>query len=76
MRCLRGANVNTVLARLIPIVRGWAAYYRSVVSSKVFSALDHHLWRARLQMDALDPRQQAESLGRRPVLRQVQQVQE
>jgi len=45
MRCLRGSNVNTVLARLIPIVRGWAAYYRSVVSSKVFSALDHHLWR-------------------------------
>jgi RNA-directed DNA polymerase len=44
MRCLRGSNVNAVLARLIPIVRGWAAYYRSVVSSRVFSSLDHHLW--------------------------------
>jgi RNA-directed DNA polymerase len=45
MRSLRGSNVSTVLARLIPIVRGWAAYYRSVVSSRVFSALDHYLWR-------------------------------
>ncbi|MGH3781998.1 MAG: reverse transcriptase domain-containing protein, partial [Pseudonocardiaceae bacterium] len=26
MRSLRGSNVSTVLARLIPIVRGWAAY--------------------------------------------------
>ncbi|MGH3720239.1 MAG: group II intron maturase-specific domain-containing protein [Pseudonocardiaceae bacterium] len=40
MRSLRGSNVRAVLARLTPIVRGWAAYYR------------------------------------RPVLRQVQQVQE
>jgi RNA-directed DNA polymerase len=45
MRALRGSNVGAVLARLIPIVRGWAAYYRSVVSSRVFSALDHYLWR-------------------------------
>ena len=27
-----------VIARLNPIIRGWAAYYRGVVSSKVFSA--------------------------------------
>jgi RNA-directed DNA polymerase len=44
MRGLRGSNVSSVLARLIPIVRGWAAYYRSVVSSRVFSSLDHYLW--------------------------------
>jgi RNA-directed DNA polymerase len=33
-----------VLAKLSPIIRGWAAYYRSVVSSKLFSSLDHYLW--------------------------------
>ena len=44
MRGVRGSNVSAVLARLIPIVRGWAAYYRSVVSSRVFSSLDHYLW--------------------------------
>jgi len=34
-----------VLVRLNPIIRGWAAYYRTVVSSEVFSALDTYLWR-------------------------------
>jgi RNA-directed DNA polymerase len=32
---LRGANAAAVIARLNPIVRGWAAYYRSVVSSEI-----------------------------------------
>jgi RNA-directed DNA polymerase len=41
---LRGANAKAVLIRLNPIVRGWAAYYRTVVSSEVFSKLDYHLW--------------------------------
>jgi RNA-directed DNA polymerase len=45
MRSLRGANVAMVLQRLTPIVRGWAAYYRSAVSSEVFNALDAYLWR-------------------------------
>jgi RNA-directed DNA polymerase len=45
MRSLRGANVAMVLQRLTPIVRGWATYYRSVVSSEVFNALDTYLWR-------------------------------
>jgi RNA-directed DNA polymerase len=45
MRSLRGANVAMVLGRLIPIVRGWAAYYRTVVSSEVFAKLDTYLWR-------------------------------
>ena len=45
MRSLRGANVAMVLKRPTPIVRGWAAYYRAVVSSEVFSALDRYLWK-------------------------------
>jgi RNA-directed DNA polymerase len=45
MRSLRGANAVMVLQRLTPIVRGWATYYRTVVSSKVFSALDRYLWK-------------------------------
>jgi RNA-directed DNA polymerase len=43
-RSLRGVNVATVLAKISPIVRGWVAYYRTVVSSRVFAALDKHLW--------------------------------
>jgi len=39
MRALRGANAAAVLVRLNPIIRGWAAYFRTVVSSEVFSAL-------------------------------------
>ena len=45
MRALRGANAAAVLHRLNPIIRGWAAYYRTVVSSEAFAALDSYLWR-------------------------------
>src|SRR6266480_2706561 len=41
---LRGANVAAVLARISPIVRGWVAYYRTVVSSRVFNVLTDYLW--------------------------------
>ena len=34
-----------MIKRLNPIIRGWAAYYRTQVSSEVFDALDHYLWR-------------------------------
>jgi RNA-directed DNA polymerase len=42
---LRGANVAAVLAKINPIVRGWVAYYRTVVSSRVFHALSDYLWK-------------------------------
>jgi RNA-directed DNA polymerase len=115
MRTLRGGNAMAVIATLNPIVRGWAAYYRGVVSSRLFHSLDNYIkslvlrhgrrdgrlcphpaaadcyaGRTRstprrvrvgavethLQVGHMAPRQQAEALGRRPVLRQVQQVQE
>ena len=44
-RALRGANVTAVLAKIVPITRGWVAYYRTVVSSRVFRALDNYLWK-------------------------------
>jgi RNA-directed DNA polymerase len=44
-RTLRGANVAAVLAKIVPIVRGWVAYYRTAVSSKVFAALGNYLWK-------------------------------
>ena len=44
-RALRGANVAAVLARIVPVTRGWIAYYRTVVSSRVLSALSEYLWK-------------------------------
>jgi RNA-directed DNA polymerase len=44
-RALRGANAMAVIARLSPITRGWAAYYRTVVSAEVFSALDQYVFK-------------------------------
>jgi len=44
-RTLRGGNAMAVIARLNPIIRGWAAYYRGVVSSRLFGSLDSYLWR-------------------------------
>jgi RNA-directed DNA polymerase len=45
MRALRGSNAAAVIAALNPVIRGWAAYYRGVVSKKAFSDLDDYLWK-------------------------------
>jgi RNA-directed DNA polymerase len=45
LRSLRGANAPVVIKRLNPIIRGWAAYYRTQVSSDTFRRLDHYLWK-------------------------------
>jgi RNA-directed DNA polymerase len=44
-RNLRGGNAAAVIATLSPIIRGWAAYYRTVVSSRLFNWLDSYMWR-------------------------------
>ena len=44
LRSLRGSNAPAVIKRLNPIIRGWAAYYRTQVSAKVFGDLDYYLW--------------------------------
>ena len=41
---MHGSNAAAVIFRLNPIVRGWPAYYRSVVSGRIFTGLDHHVW--------------------------------
>lgn len=45
MLALRGANAEAVIAKLNPIIKGWAAYYRIGVSKRAFASLDHHVWR-------------------------------
>jgi RNA-directed DNA polymerase len=45
MRTLRGGNATAVIATLNPVIRGWAAYYRGVVSSRLFSSLDSYMWK-------------------------------
>jgi RNA-directed DNA polymerase len=44
MRALRGSNAQAVLRTIVPIVRGWTAYYRAVVSKEVFTSLDRYMW--------------------------------
>jgi RNA-directed DNA polymerase len=44
LRTLRGGNAMAVIATLNPVIRGWAAYYRGVVSSRLFGSLDDYLW--------------------------------
>lgn len=39
---LRNADL---IWQLNPVIRGWANYYRHACSSKVFSHLDHYMWR-------------------------------
>lgn len=45
VRVLRGRNAAAVVRTINPIVRGWSAYSRTVVSSDAFHALDDHMWR-------------------------------
>jgi RNA-directed DNA polymerase len=45
LRALRGSNALAVVATINPIVRGWSAYYRTVVSSETYALLDDYLWR-------------------------------
>ncbi|MGH4011389.1 MAG: group II intron reverse transcriptase/maturase [Pseudonocardiaceae bacterium] len=45
MRALRGGNAASVLKKLTPIIRGWSAYYRTQVSSEIFSDLDDYMWK-------------------------------
>lgn len=45
VKALYGANSEALLMKLTPIIRGWAAYYRTVVASEVFTALDDYVWK-------------------------------
>ena len=42
---MRGAPISALIWKLNPIISGWAAYYRTVVSSEVFSSLDDYVWK-------------------------------
>ena len=45
IHALRGSNAAAVIADLNPLIRGWTAYYRGVVSKKTFSDLDDYMWK-------------------------------
>jgi RNA-directed DNA polymerase len=70
-RALRGANIAAVLAKIVPITRGWVAYYRTGVVQGV-RCPDRLPMETHLQVGMLEPPEQAETLDHRPVLREVQ----
>jgi RNA-directed DNA polymerase len=37
---------EAVIRHLNPLIRGWAMYYRHVVSKQTFQKVDYHIWRA------------------------------
>ena len=44
-RALRGSNITAVLAKIVPVIRGLVAYYRTVVSARAFHDLTGYLWK-------------------------------
>ena len=78
--CDRDAHLarleRAAVAEIIPVIRGWAAYYRGVVSSKVFHSLDTYLWRLTYKWAWWRHRNKPRSWVVGRVLRQVQCVQE
>ena len=54
---LLGYNADTVMKRLNPILRGWANYYRHVVSSRTFQKMDNYnYWKMRKWMKVTHPK--------------------
>ena len=43
-RKMRGQNITAVLRRFNPVIRGWANYYRGVVSKEIFAAIDNWMF--------------------------------
>ena len=41
---MQGTNVQAVLIRLNPVIRGWANYFRTAVAKEIFSSLDRWMF--------------------------------
>jgi RNA-directed DNA polymerase len=46
---LGSTNVQGILKRLNPIIRGWANYFRAAVASHTFNSLDHWMWQRQVR---------------------------
>jgi RNA-directed DNA polymerase len=56
LKRLQGSNAKCLIKVLNPIIRGWANYYRGVVSSEVFSNLDSYIfWKLRRWISKTHP---------------------
>jgi len=45
VRAHRGSETIALVKALSPVLRGWANYYRTMVSKKTFTDIDHHVWK-------------------------------
>lgn len=41
---LRTAKQSELIAKLYPVIQGWAMYYRHAASKRTFSKIDHWMW--------------------------------
>lgn len=46
LKANKTARQANMIAMLNPLLRGWANYYRHVISRKTFSKMDHQIWKA------------------------------
>ena len=46
LKANKTARQANLIAMLNPLLRGWANYYRHVVARKIFSKMDHQIWKA------------------------------
>ncbi len=43
--CYKAASQELLIAKLNPVIRGWTNYHSHVISKKIFSDMDHFLWK-------------------------------
>jgi RNA-directed DNA polymerase len=48
-KSLRGTNVAAIIKRLNPIIRGWANYFRTQVSSRIFANLEKYMYKKEIR---------------------------
>ena len=55
-----------VIATLSPVIRGWTAYHRCMVSSKVFGSLEDYMWKLTWKWARYSHRRTSPRAGSRP----------
>ena len=67
----RSVSQDALIALLNPVIRGWANYFRTVVSSRAYAACDSHLCAYTAAMDDTPSSTQVTWMGVPPVLAQA-----
>ena len=68
IRNARGMSAADLIDLLNPKIRGWANYHRHVVSSRIFSSVDHSIFYKSVAMGTREASEEKLTLAQREIL--------